>query len=173
MYEGVLEEENSIRAFLQRAVEVVRRLAGENRFQRAPILLSGAGSAWYDVVAEVFSAAGFGDAVEIVLRPGCYLTHDVGAYRAAQAKILERNPIAHQMRSGLLPRSRSGRTCNRCPNLERRLSAWASGMPPSIQAFLHLRFISGQRSNRSSGSCALDADEDDGPARVYGNRCEG
>jgi D-serine dehydratase len=103
MYEGVLEEENSIRAFLQRAVEVVRRLAGENRFQRAPILLSGAGSAWYDVVAEVFSAAGFGDAVEIVLRPGCYLTHDVGAYRAAQAKILERNPIAHQMRSGLLP----------------------------------------------------------------------
>jgi D-serine dehydratase len=84
-------------------VEVVRRLAGENRFQRAPILLSGAGSAWYDVVAEVFSAAGFGDAVEIVLRPGCYLTHDVGAYRAAQAKILERNPIAHQMRSGLLP----------------------------------------------------------------------
>jgi D-serine dehydratase len=103
MYEGVLEEETSIRTFLQRAVEVVRRLAGENRFQRAPILLSGAGSAWYDVVAEVFSAAGFGDAVEIVLRPGCYLTHDVGAYLAAQAKILERNPIAHQMRSGLLP----------------------------------------------------------------------
>jgi D-serine dehydratase len=103
IYEGVLEEESSIRAFLQKAVNITRRLADEKRFQRSPILLSGAGSAWYDVVAEEFSAAGFGDTVEIVLRPGCYLTHDVGAYREAQAKIQQRNPIAHQMRSSLLP----------------------------------------------------------------------
>jgi D-serine dehydratase len=103
IYEGVLHDEDSIRAFLQRAVDVTRQLAAEDRFQRAPILLSGAGSAWYDVVAEVFSAAGFGDAVEIVLRPGCYLTHDVGAYREAQARILKHNSIAQRMHSGLLP----------------------------------------------------------------------
>jgi D-serine dehydratase len=103
IYEGVLHDESSIRAFLQHTVEVTRKLAKEDRFQRAPILLSGAGSAWYDVVAEVFSTAAFGDSVEIVLRPGCYLTHDVGAYREAQARILEHNPIAHRMSSGLLP----------------------------------------------------------------------
>jgi D-serine dehydratase len=103
MYEGVLAEEEAIRAFLHRAVAVTRTLAEEGRFERVPALLSGAGSAWYDVVAEVFSAAGFGDSVEIVLRPGCYLTHDIGAYRDAQTKIQERNPIAHRMRSGLLP----------------------------------------------------------------------
>jgi D-serine dehydratase len=103
MYEGILEDETFIRAFLQRAVSVTRQLANEKRFRRAPILLSGAGSAWYDVVAEVFTAANFGDGVEIVLRPGCYLSHDVGGYREAQAKIMERNPIAAQMRSGLLP----------------------------------------------------------------------
>ncbi len=103
LYEGVLEEEASIREFLQLAVATARRLVQEKRFQRAPFLLSGAGSAWYDVVADIFSAAEFGDAVEIVLRPGCYLTHDVGVYREAQAKIQERNPIAHRMRSGLLP----------------------------------------------------------------------
>ena len=103
IYEGVLHDESSIRTFLQRAVELTRKLAAEARFQHTPILLSGAGSAWYDVVAEVFSAAGFGDAVEIVLRPGCYLTHDVGAYREAQERILKHNPIAQQMRSGLLP----------------------------------------------------------------------
>jgi D-serine dehydratase len=51
----------------------------------------------------MFTAANFGDGVEIVLRPGCYLTHDSGAYREAQAKILERNPIAAQMHEGLLP----------------------------------------------------------------------
>jgi D-serine dehydratase len=103
IYEGVLHDESSIRAFLERAVEVTRQLAAEHRFQRAPILLSGAGSAWYDVVAEVFSAAEFGNSVEIILRPGCYLTHDVGAYREAQDRILTNNPIARQMDSGLLP----------------------------------------------------------------------
>jgi D-serine dehydratase len=103
LYEGVLNDEALIRAFLDRAVAITRRLAAENRFQRAPVLLSGAGSAWYDVVAEVFTAARFGDTVEIVLRPGCYLTHDVGMYREAQTKIMQRNPIANQMRTGLLP----------------------------------------------------------------------
>jgi D-serine dehydratase len=103
LYEGVLEDEALIRAFLDRAVSVTRRLTAERRFRRAPVLLSGAGSAWYDVVAEVFTAASFGDAVEIVLRPGCYLTHDAGMYREAQAKIMQRNPIANQMRTGLVP----------------------------------------------------------------------
>jgi D-serine dehydratase len=103
VYEGILHDERDIRNFLQHAVAAARKLAAEQRFQRTPFLLSGAGSAWYDVVAEVFSAAGFGDAVEIVLRPGCYLTHDIGAYREAQAKILKRNPVAHRMNSGLLP----------------------------------------------------------------------
>lgn len=103
IYEGVLHDEPSIRAFLFRAVEVTRQLASESRFDRSPILLSGAGSAWYDVVAEAFSSSVFGDAVEIVLRPGCYLTHDVGAYREAQNRIRENNPIARQMNSELLP----------------------------------------------------------------------
>jgi len=103
MYEGVLDEEGAIRSFLQRAVDVMRSLAAQNRFERAPYLLSGAGSAWYDVVADVFAGAEFGDSVDIILRPGCYLTHDVGVYREAQEKIQLRNPIAHRMRSGLLP----------------------------------------------------------------------
>ena len=103
VYEGVLEDEASVRAYLERAVAITRALAVENRFQRSTILLSGAGSAWYDVVAEVFSAANFGNAVEIVLRPGCYLTHDIGAYHEAQTKIQERNPIAKRMGVGLLP----------------------------------------------------------------------
>jgi len=107
MYEGVLDDEASIRAFLQRAVAVTRRLLEEKRFGREPALLSGAGSAWYDVVAEEFSGARFGNAVELVLRPGCYLTHDVGAYREAQKRIEANNSVAHstseKMRAGLLP----------------------------------------------------------------------
>jgi len=103
IYEGVLHDESAIRAFLEHAVQVTHRLAAESQFQRSPIILSGAGSAWYDVVAEVFTAASFNPPVEIVLRPGCYLTHDVGAYREAQSRILTHNPVAHRMNSGLIP----------------------------------------------------------------------
>ncbi|MFZ1012318.1 MAG: amino acid deaminase [Terracidiphilus sp.] len=103
IYEGVLSDEAAIRSYLRRAVAVTRTLLAEKRFACAPILLSGAGSAWYDVVAEEFSAADFADLVEIVLRPGCYLTHDVGAYRQAQERILAHNSVARQMHSGLVP----------------------------------------------------------------------
>lgn len=103
VYEGVLTDEDTIRKFLQRAVEVTARLAKEGRFARSPAILSGAGSAWYDVVAEVFTAGKFDHAVEIVLRPGCYLTHDVGAYRQAQERIKQRNPVAKQLDSSLTP----------------------------------------------------------------------
>jgi D-serine dehydratase len=103
VYEGILQEEKSVRAFLENAVEVTAQLARDKRFERSPAILSGAGSAWYDVVAEVFANTQFAQPVDIVLRPGCYLTHDVGVYREAQQRIKLRNPIARQMNSTLLP----------------------------------------------------------------------
>ncbi len=103
VYEGILKDELSIRQFLQRAVNIARELTKENRFDRAPIILSGAGSAWYDVVAEVFSQTELGVPLDIVLRPGCYLTHDVGIYREAQQQIQSRNPVAQRMNSSLQP----------------------------------------------------------------------
>ena len=136
IYEGVLDNEAVIRAFLQRAVATARRLSNENRLQRTPFLLSGAGSAWYDVVAEEFSAAGFGESVEIVLRPGCYLTHDVGSYRRAQTRILENNPIAQRMSSGLIPALHVWAYVQSIPEdekaiigLGRRDAAFDSGLP--------------------------------------------
>jgi D-serine dehydratase len=136
IYEGVLDDEASIRAYLQRAVAVGRMLQKEKSFRRAPFLLSGAGSSWYDVVAEEFSAAGFGDSVEIVLRPGCYLTHDVGSYRKAQQRILEHNPIAQRMRSGLIPALHVWAYVQSIPEdqkaivgLGRRDAAFDSGLP--------------------------------------------
>jgi D-serine dehydratase len=143
IYEGVLADEPSIRAFLKHAVDITRRLAVENRFNRAPFLLSGAGSAWFDVVAEVFSAAGFGEAGEIVLRPGCYLTHDVGAYRQAQARILAQNPIAARMHSGLQPALHVWAYVQSIPEAEKAIvgmgkrdASFDSGLPV---AALHFR----------------------------------
>lgn len=156
IYEGVLEDEAAIRAFLRRAVAVTRRLMAENRFEREPVLLSGAGSSWYDVVAEEFSAAGFGDAVEIVLRPGCYLTHDVGAYREAQTRILKKNPVAREMREGLLPALQVWACVQSRPEAERAIvglgkrdAAFDAGLPVAAA-----RFRSGMRGRwllRSAG----------------------
>jgi D-serine dehydratase len=100
VYEGVLKEEGEIRAFLGRARDVTAKLAAEGRFAGTPIL-TGAGSAWFDVVAEEFTAPSIAGKAEIVLRPGCYLTHDAGNYRAAQQRMEKTNPVACKLRPGL------------------------------------------------------------------------
>lgn len=141
LYEGVLTEEAAIREFLLHAVEVAAKLAKENRFDRKPAILSGAGSAWYDVVAEVFTGADIGCPVEIVLRPGCYLTHDVGVYREAQKRIQAANPIAQKMHSGLLPALQLWAYVQSIPEKEKAIltlgkrdAAFDSGLPtPALQ----------------------------------------
>ncbi|WP_029043572.1 amino acid deaminase [Cupriavidus sp. WS] len=136
IYEGVLKEEADIRAFLQRTVAVTRELAAAGRFGRSPVILSGAGSAWYDVVAEEFARTEIGAPLDIVLRPGCYLTHDVGIYRAAQERILASNPVAQKMREGLLPALQLWAYVQSVPEPERAIvgmgkrdAAFDAGMP--------------------------------------------
>ncbi|MFZ2023373.1 MAG: amino acid deaminase [Terracidiphilus sp.] len=143
VYEGVLEDELSIRAFLRHAVNVTNEIAAKRLFQRDPILLSGAGSAWYDVVAEIFTAGSFQSPVEVVLRPGCYLTHDIGAYRKAQTRIEQNNPIAHRMQSGLKPALKIWAYVQSVPEPEKAIvsmgkrdAAFDSGLP--VPAF-HFR----------------------------------
>lgn len=143
LYEGVLKDEESIREFLRRACAVTQKLVAENGFARRPALISGAGSAWYDVVAEEFAAASFGDAVEIVLRPGCYLTHDVGSYETQQKRIVQSNAIAREMHSGLVPALQVWAYVQSIPESElavvqmgKRDAAFDSGLPTPA---LHFR----------------------------------
>lgn len=100
-YEGVLKEEGAIRALLARTVELWRLLDARGAFAETPALLSGAGSAWFDVVAETF--APLAEQARVILRPGCYLTHDVGAYRLASERIHAVNPVARAMATQLRP----------------------------------------------------------------------
>ncbi|REG60990.1 D-serine dehydratase [Paraburkholderia sp. BL6669N2] len=136
LYEGVLKEEHEVREFLQSAVAVTRELVEQGRFARTPAVLSGAGSAWYDVVAEEFVKASETGKVEVVLRPGCYLTHDVGIYRKAQTEIFARNPVAKKMGEGLLPALQLWAYVQSIPEPDRAIiglgkrdSAFDAGMP--------------------------------------------
>lgn len=103
VYEGVLQQSDAIRGFLQQVLERTRALVAAQRFDEDTVLLSGAGSAWFDVVAEVFSGQDLGCTLDVVLRPGCYLTHDVGIYRQAERRIRADNPVAREMGQSLLP----------------------------------------------------------------------
>ncbi|HEX7911298.1 MAG TPA: amino acid deaminase [Paraburkholderia sp.] len=136
LYEGVLKEEHEVREFLQSAVAITHELVEQGRFARTPAVLSGAGSAWYDVVAEEFVKASETGKVDIVLRPGCYLTHDVGIYRKAQTDIFARNPVAKKMGEGLLPALQLWAYVQSIPEPDRAIiglgkrdSAFDAGMP--------------------------------------------
>jgi len=85
-------------------VDTLRGLAAQACLrQDGPAVLTGAGSAWFDVVAEEFSGLDIGMPLDIVLRPGCYLSHDVGIYRSAAERIAAHNPVAQRLEPGLLP----------------------------------------------------------------------
>jgi D-serine dehydratase len=103
LFEGLLSDEQAIRDFLQNAVDVTNEVARQKRFQRSPVILTGAGSAWFDVVAEIFRESKFDFEIEILLRSGCYVTHDAGVYRDAQARMMKENPVAQKMTPGLIP----------------------------------------------------------------------
>ena len=141
IYEGVLQDESKVRAFLQNAVDVTRKLVADGKIERKPAILSGAGSAWYDVVADEFAKAN-SDAIEVILRPGCYLTHDVGVYKKAQNEIFARNPIAKKMGEGLKPALQLWAYVQSIPEPDRviiglgkRDAAFDSGMPEPARHF--------------------------------------
>jgi D-serine dehydratase len=102
-YEGVLPDAAEVRRFVRRAVATVARLVAAGQVGRTPAILTGAGSAWYDVVAEESEALARDGMVQVVLRPGCYISHDDGLYRVAQDAILRRNPVAPGLGAPLQP----------------------------------------------------------------------
>lgn len=93
-YEGVIhgdDPEQAVREHLVWVRELSLELKGAGHFAVDAPILTGAGSAWYDLVMEEFGqmkASGF----RPVLRPGCYLIHDKGIYWDAQSRIMDRLP---------------------------------------------------------------------------------
>jgi D-serine dehydratase len=136
LYEAVVDDETTVRAALRQAVAWTGELIRAGRFARQPAVLSGAGSVWYDVVAEEFKHAHAHGAVDIVLRPGCYLTHDAGIYQHAQAGVAHRSAVARRLGAGLKPalqvwayvQSRPQPDCA-IVGLGRRDAGSASGLP--------------------------------------------
>jgi D-serine deaminase-like pyridoxal phosphate-dependent protein len=84
-YEGTLADDRSeaslgrVRAFLQELRAVGTALFERHAPPSTPIVSAG-GSMFFDVAADVLSG---GWPVEVLIRPGCYVTHDAGRYEAS------------------------------------------------------------------------------------------
>ncbi|MCV5713996.1 amino acid deaminase, partial [Escherichia coli] len=88
LYEGVLHGDDpqpQVEALLRDAAQLACDMAS---LVDGEFILTGAGTVWYDVVCNIWLAAEKPDNCRIVIRPGCYITHDTGIYDAAQQQLL-------------------------------------------------------------------------------------
>lgn len=86
-----------VHTMLERIVALARQGLEENWFAPGEMLLTAGGSAFFDVVADVLTAARQAAPerpVRVVLRSGCYLTHDALHYERMQARMRQRSASA-------------------------------------------------------------------------------
>jgi D-serine dehydratase len=108
-FEGLLtsgppaEQDRRVGAFIDYLVELTVRCAGEGLFAPGPVILTAGGSAFFDVAATRLGRATLPQGVEVVIRSGCYLTHDSKSYRDMLARLMERMPAARSLGEGLRP----------------------------------------------------------------------
>ncbi|EHT04306.1 amino acid deaminase [Klebsiella oxytoca] len=94
LYEGVLHGDDpqpQVEALLRQAADLACRM---EHLVEGEFVLTGAGTVWYDVVCNIWLAAKKPARCQIVIRPGCYITHDRGIYDIAQKALVARDPIA-------------------------------------------------------------------------------
>jgi D-serine dehydratase len=108
-YEGVLKDadddatEARVTRFLDFLVEIALACEAEELFAPGPILLSAGGSTFYDMVVQRFAAAGINREPMVLIRSGCYLTHDSGEFVKRFNRIRERSPSIDALGPGLRP----------------------------------------------------------------------
>jgi D-serine dehydratase len=100
-YEGLVQthapdvRDGEAAAVLRFAVEVARACDAAGLLDEAdPVLLSAGGSSFYDLAVRILAGAGLRRPARIVIRSGCYLTHDVGFYGPLFAQLSEREGLA-------------------------------------------------------------------------------
>jgi D-serine dehydratase len=95
-------KEAGIRTFVADMGELASRCAEAALFSDETILLSAGGSAYFDLITALPRQLA-GRPTRIVLRSGCYLTHDDGHYRKLWARLAQRAPEIGPLGEGLRP----------------------------------------------------------------------
>jgi len=100
-FEGIVagrtdvEMEPNVEALLADTVRAAEVLAFEKLFDPShPVILSAGGSRFFDIVALRLKAADVGSEPLVILRSGCYISHDAHHYEVAFERLLERTGAA-------------------------------------------------------------------------------
>ena len=96
-------DEHRILAWLDTLGELARGCAAEDLFQTEEVLLSAGGSAYFDLVVRSLGRVDLGRPMRVLLRSGCYLSHDAGHYRRLVELLEARLPEAWRPPSHLAP----------------------------------------------------------------------
>ncbi len=108
-FEGVLGRDKAgevavkVQDFLTFLVDIAKAAAADNLFAEGPIILSAGGSSHFDQVTKIFKAADLGRETKVVIRSGCYFSHDSGMYQDAFAHLDRRSPELAELGEGLRP----------------------------------------------------------------------
>lgn len=109
-FEGLLgkgeEPERARRAvtdYLDGLADVAERMDAEGLFAEGDVVLTAGGSAYFDLALERLGAADLDGRARVVLRSGCYLTHDAGMYDRAFRRMRDRSDRVRSMGEGLRP----------------------------------------------------------------------
>lgn len=97
------ETARQVARFLNFLVAIAVAASREGLFSPGHVILSAGGSAFYDMVAKRFAAAGIDREIMVLTRSGCYLTHDSVLYREAFADLVARSPELAAGGPGLMP----------------------------------------------------------------------
>jgi D-serine dehydratase len=99
-FEGIIRGDaqmiavDRVRLFLDFMVETARECERRGLFEAEPVILSAGGSAYYDLVAEIFGRAELRAPFNVILRSGCYLTHDRQMYQKFVDDLIARSPAS-------------------------------------------------------------------------------
>lgn len=89
-YGGPADREKNARAFLKNLASVACEIDRHRLFDGEQIILSAGGSAFYDLVLSEFASVELSKPRRVVVRSGCYLTHDNLLYRSLQGEVEQR-----------------------------------------------------------------------------------
>jgi D-serine dehydratase len=95
-FEGIFggtprEAETRVTAFMEHVTEVARRCDANGSFGVGEVVLTAGGSAFFDQVVTALNDLQLSQRTKVVLRSGCYITHDHGFYAAALDRLRERS----------------------------------------------------------------------------------
>jgi len=108
-FEGIIREKTEqdtitkVELFVDQVVALAQACADEDLFADGLVLLTAGGSAFYDIVAEKLAKIQLRQERLVLLRAGCYLTHDSLMYTYLFAQIKARAPELDALGAGLKP----------------------------------------------------------------------